>query len=412
MLGRELGRGAAGRVYVAEDTVLARPIAIKFIANLDAGARQQFLVEARAVAKLQHPNVVSIYRVATLQDRPYIVTELVRGASLAELAKPVPWEAALDIAIGLARGLAAVHRVNVVHCDLKPSNVVIDHEGMAKIIDFGLARPITDRGTAGDTPAGTPDYMAPEVWQGEPPSRRSDVYGLGAVVFELIAGAPPFGKIAAADLRTRVISDDAPALRELVPQVDPELAAVVARCLSRDREARFADGGELRQALERLHASRRPSAQIGESPYRGLLPFEASHRGVFFGRRSEVDAVVERLRSDPIVLVTGDSGVGKSSLCRAGVIPAVVEGELGGAWHALTIIPGHLPLTSLAMALGDLALVPLLRETPALLARELRRHAGDRGLIVFIDQFEELITLGDPGEVAALDAGLATLAEG
>src|SRR5262249_27266587 len=172
-----------------------------------------------------------------------------------------------------------------------------------------------------------------------------------------------------------------------------------------------ADGDELREALERLQSSRRYTVQAGEIPYRGLLPFEASHRGVFFGRRSEIDAVLGRLRSEPIILVTGDSGVGKSSLCRAGIVPEVVDGELGGAWKALSIVPGPRPLTALASALGDPALVALLRETPGRLARELRRHAGDRGLIVFVDQLEELITLSDPGEAAAIDAGLASLAD-
>jgi formylglycine-generating enzyme required for sulfatase activity len=412
VIGRELGRGVAGRVYVAEDTMLARPVAIKFIANLDAGARQRFLLEARAVAQIHHPNVVGIYRVGMLANRPYFVTELIRGSSLAELDKPVPWPQALDIAIGIARGLAAAHRRNVVHCDLKPSNVMIDPDGVAKIIDFGLARIAVDGANAGHTPVGTPDYMAPEVWMGEAPSRRADVYSLGAVLFELLTGAPPFGNVDPAALRQRVTTSNAPVVRDRAPAVDPAVAEVVARCLRRDREGRFADGDELREALERLHASRRHTVRPGENPYRGLLPFEATHRGVFFGRRSEIDAVIGRLRGDSAVLVTGDSGVGKSSLCRAGVVPAVVDGELGGTWQAFAIVPGHRPLTALASALGDPALVPRLRETPSLLARELRRRAGDGGLIVFIDQLEELITLGDAGEVAALDAGLAALVEG
>src|SRR5262249_21734226 len=166
---------------------------------------------------------------------------------------------------------------------------------------------------------------------------------------------------------------------------------VVARCLRRDPEERFVDGDALREALERVHASHRQQVRPGENPYRGLLPFEASHRGVFFGRGSEIDAVVSKLRSHSIVLVTGDSGVGKSSLCRAGVVPAVLEGELGevaGAWQALTIVPGLRPLTTLMSAIGEAALVPRLRETPAVLPRELRRYAGDRGLIVFVDQLE------------------------
>jgi len=412
VIGRELGRGVTGRVYIAEDAMLARPVAIKFIANLDAGARQRFLLEARAVAQIHHPNVVGIYRVGTLDNRPYFVTELVHGMSLAEVVKPMPWQPALDIAIGLARGLAAAHRRNVVHCDLKPSNVMIDPEGVAKIIDFGLARIAADGASGGQAPVGTPDYMAPEVWRGDVPGRRADVYSIGAVLFELVAGAPPFADVHPVELRDRVTTFEAPALRDRAPDVDAGFAEVVARCLRRDREARFADGDELREALERLHASRSNTVPAGENPYRGLLPFEASHRGVFFGRRSEIDAVVGRLRGEPIVLVTGDSGVGKSSLCRAGVVPAVVDGELGGAWDAVAIVPGQRPLTALAAALDDLSLVPRLLDNPGLLAREMRRIADDRGLIVFIDQLEELITQGDPSEVAALDAGLAALVDG
>src|ERR1043165_8128294 len=193
LLGRELGKGVTGHVYLAEDAVLARPVAIKFIANLDAAARQRFLLEARAIAQIQHPNFLGIYRVGALGSRPYLVTELVRGAPLARLTLPVAWETALDIAIGIARGLAAAHRRNIVHCDLKPSNVMLDPDGVAKIIDLGLAR--IAAGASRGAPVGTPDYMAPEVWRGEAPSRRSDVYSLGAVVYEMLTGAPPFGDV-------------------------------------------------------------------------------------------------------------------------------------------------------------------------------------------------------------------------
>jgi len=119
------------------------------------------------VAQIHHPNVVGIYRIGTYQHRPYFVTELVRGNTLAELSKPVAPRVALDIAICVARGLAAAHRRNVVHCDLKPSNVMLDLEGVAKIIDFGLARFAAEGANAGHMPVGTPDYMAPEVWSGE-----------------------------------------------------------------------------------------------------------------------------------------------------------------------------------------------------------------------------------------------------
>src|SRR3954470_22887108 len=179
---RELGAGAMGQVYLAEDAVLARPIAIKFLGvEPDPSARQRFLMEARAAARIQHPNVVSIYRVGELGDRPYVVSELVRGTPLSEVARPMAWTAALAIAIDLGRGLAAAHRRGVVHCDIKPGNVMMTEEGVAKLVDFGLAQVLREGPADASGPfAGTPDYMAPEVWSGKPASRRSDVYSVGA----------------------------------------------------------------------------------------------------------------------------------------------------------------------------------------------------------------------------------------
>ncbi|MDQ3370468.1 MAG: serine/threonine-protein kinase, partial [Myxococcota bacterium] len=414
----ELGRGAMGQVYLAEDTLLARPVAIKFIAGVDPDLemRQRFLMEARAAARIQHPNVVGVYRVGELGDRPYIVSELVRGTSLAQLPRPMPWHAALDIAIELARGLAAAHRRGVVHCDIKPSNAMITDDNVAKLVDFGLARVVhegSEDGSAGPI-VGTPDYMAPEVWSGRAPSRRSDVYSSGAVLFELISGRPPFAEVAPAALGPTVIATPAPELLGRVPEVDARLSKLVARCLERDPELRFASGEELREALEQLHPSRAYAISSEENPYRGLRPFEASHRGLFFGRGLEIGAIVERLRTDAIVIVTGDSGVGKSSLCRAGVMPAVLDGALGAgrAWDAITMIPGRRPLAALAAAVGVPGLAARVLEDPEELPRELQRRAGDRGIVLFIDQMEELVTVADPIEVAALDAGLARISEG
>src|SRR5687768_11705516 len=136
---RPLGSGSMGRVYLAEDAVLARPVAVKFIPQPDAIARQRLLVEARAVARIQHPNVVGIYRVGELDERPYLVTEFVRGRSLADVDKPVPAPRALELGIELARGLAAAHRRGVLHGDIKPANVILSDDGVPKLLDFGLA---------------------------------------------------------------------------------------------------------------------------------------------------------------------------------------------------------------------------------------------------------------------------------
>ncbi|MEP6861525.1 MAG: bifunctional serine/threonine-protein kinase/formylglycine-generating enzyme family protein [Deltaproteobacteria bacterium] len=406
---RELGQGAMGQVYLAEDAVLARPIAIKFTgADPDPAARQRFLMEARAIARIQHPNVVAIYRVGELGDQPYIVSELVRGSSLAAVERPLPWARVLPIAIDLSRGLAAAHRNGVVHCDIKPANIMLTEDGVAKLVDFGLAR-IQGSDEQAGAGVGTPDYMAPEVWDGSAPTRRSDVYSLGAVIYELVAGSPPFGAVPPADLARTVREQDAPALT-----AEPRVAALVARCLARDPAERFASGEELREALEQIDASRHQAARLDHNPYRGLRAFEAEHRGVFFGRGLEVGELVDRLRTQSVVVVAGDSGVGKSSLCRAGVVPAIVDGGLGDgrSWRAITVIPGRRPLTALAAALGAPGLEAKIGEDPGLLARELHHRAGTGGLVLFIDQMEELVTVGDPAEVAAFDAALARLSEG
>ena len=406
---RQLGRGAVGQVYLAEDSVLARPIAIKFIGvDPDPAARQRFLMEARAAARIQHPNVVSIYRVGELGDRPYVVSELVRGTPLSEAVRPMAWTAVLGIAIDLGRGLAAAHRRGVVHCDIKPGNVMMTEEGVAKLVDFGLAQVLREGAEDVGPMPGTPDYIAPEVWSGKPPTRRSDVYSVGAVMFELINGTPPFAGVPVAELGRVVCAQDAPAL-----DTEPRIAALIARCLSRDPELRFPSGEELREALEQLNA-RSHMTRADENPYRGLRPFESSHRGVFFGRGLEVGAVIERLRTESVVVVAGDSGVGKSSLCRAGVIPAVLDGALGGGrtWRTLTVVPGRRPLAALAAALEDPELAGRVLADPGLLARELHRRAGHDGMILFVDQLEELVTVGDPDEVAAFDAALARISEG
>ena len=417
MIVRPLGEGSMGQVYLAEDAVLARLVAIKFIAAIDPdlAARQRFLMEARAAARIQHPNVVSIYRVGELQDRPYIVSELVRGTSLAAVARPMTAQATLAIAIDLARGLAAAHRRGVVHCDIKPDNVIVTEDNVAKLVDFGLAQVVQEGGDADGTPVGTPDYMAPEVWGGKAPSRRSDVYSLGAVMYELLAGQAPFAGIDARELGRIVGERDAPSIAMRTSssnlQLDIKMSALVDRCLARDPDKRFASGEELREALEQIQQARNQPARSDENPYRGLRTFEASHRGLFFGRGLEIGELVERMRTESVVVVAGDSGVGKSSLCRAGVVPAIAEGGLndGRTWQALTLVPGRRPLQAMAAALDDPSLAQRVLEDPDVLARELHKR---NGVVLFVDQLEELVTVGDPAEVAAFDIALARISEG
>ena len=139
---RLLGRGSMGSVYLAHDDVLDRPVAVKFIGNVapDAEDRDRFLVEARAVARIQHPNVMVIYRVGELEGHPFLITEYIRGKSLSELTVPLPWRKVLELGIGLARGLATAHRMGVLHRDIKLANAVLGEGGEVKLLDFSLAK--------------------------------------------------------------------------------------------------------------------------------------------------------------------------------------------------------------------------------------------------------------------------------
>lgn len=502
---RILGRGGMGEVFLAEDTLLDRLVAVKFISDLqpDAEARKQFSTEARAAARIQHPNVVVVYRVGELDGRPFIISEFVRGTSLEALQTPIKWRRALELGIGLSRGLAAAHRRGVLHRDIKLGNAIIADDGEVKLLDFGLAklldrapgppsssstdgahyskeaptmvmprlhpadvdpasapRPIlTPRPSAGalrgvqpagvsplaitlaaiqdqppvakgtsplassrrhrTTVQGTPHYMAPELWRGESATCRSDVYSLGVVLYQLCAGATPHSEARLDLLAYAVVTRNARPLAEIAPDVDPRFAAIVDRCLRRDPTERFASGEELRQALEQINAGTRDGALPEGNPYRGLLPFGAEHRALFFGRAAEIGTVLDRLRSEPLVVIAGDSGVGKSSLCAAGVLPRIVEGALGEGrvWSTSRLAPGRHPVAALATALAEASggeedtLTARIREAPASLGRDLRRRLGaSRGHLFYVDQLEELVTVSNPEEARVVGEALGHLA--
>ncbi|XXY54031.1 SUMF1/EgtB/PvdO family nonheme iron enzyme [Sorangium sp. So ce269] len=491
---QKLGSGGMGDVYLAHDTLLDRMVAVKFIraATADAEVRARLLAEARAAARIQHPNVVAVYRVGELRGQLFIVSEFVRGQSLDRVSVPMPSERVLELGAGLARGLAAAHRRGVLHLDIKPANAVLTEEGEAKLLDFGLAkllepaaRPeLAGRARAqeerrrpgalaetlgaaelrgveatatplpqgdadatlartGDEPldgeireaaelatrlldatksviGGTPHYLPPELWRGDLATRRSDVYALGAVLYELCAGAPPHDDVSLGDLPRVAQSYRPRPLAALAPGTDARLAAVIERCLEIDPAARFASGDELRDALEQLLARSRRAAIAPEgNPYRGLLVFDLEHRAVFYGRSSETGTILDRLRSEPMIVVAGDSGSGKSSLCRAGVLSLVLEGALGGGrdFQAAMMVPGRHPLAALAAALEPVLGSPAeriaeaVRAAPGSVARDLRARLGERGgLVLFVDQMEELATLSNPGEAALVGEVLSAFA--
>jgi eukaryotic-like serine/threonine-protein kinase len=539
-----IGKGGMGEVHLAHDSLLDRPVAVKFIATsqVDKIARTRFLVEARAIARLQHPNVVTIYRVGEVDGAPYLVSEYVPGKPLDEVDKPVDTELALRIGMDIACGLAAANRRGVLHRDIKPGNAILGEDGTVKLLDFGLAKLIqprkssggTDKEVAptdqvgaadaagavdvvdefsisddsaldifgaqklrpddatpviaevppsgvqtgtftptpvrliaepsdddmtprsfsdsglegnndvglnpdmatpdlvelaamsssesGDTPGelhnltrtrvvlGTPKYMAPEVWRGKPATFQSDIYSLGALLYVMCAGRPPHKAKTLQDLRLKALTVDAEPLASLATQLDPKLAAIVDRCLKRDPAERYQSANEVRSAFAQLRPEARDTVVPEGNPYRGLHSFEEEHRNLFFGRDSEIRMILERLRLESFVLVAGDSGVGKSSLCKAGVLPRVGKWlDETRRWQVIKLIPGPNPLRSLCRSLGPVlnmtedSLAAAVLEDLGGVIRRIRAWQGENeGLVIFIDQLEELVTIGDPEESRAV----------
>ena len=258
----ELGRGGMGVVYKARQLKLNRIVALKMIlAGGQAGeaALARFRTEAEAIARLQHPNIVQVHDVGEHEGKPYFSLEFCAGGSLAQkvAGTPLPPKAAAWMVEMLARGMAAAHHKAIIHRDLKPANVLLLEDGTPKITDFGLAKKLDDPGqTQSGAIMGTPSYMAPEQASGKtkeigPPV---DIYALGAILYELLTGRPPFKATTELETVMQVVNDDPVPPSQLQSKTPRDLETICLKCLQKEPARRYASAGALAEDLRRFQA--------------------------------------------------------------------------------------------------------------------------------------------------------------
>jgi tRNA A-37 threonylcarbamoyl transferase component Bud32 len=265
---RRLGAGGMGEVYLAEDSLLGRKVAIKVLparSIADEKARSRLIREARTAARLDHPNICAIHEVGEDQSLSFIVMQHVEGETLAERMRREPLELneALDVAVQVADALAEAHALGIIHRDLKPSNVMLTARGQAKVMDFGLAKLVLD--TATDTEAstdlmltdsgtvvGTAPYMSPEQVRGDALDTRSDLFSFGALLYEAVSGRKPFAAESRAATFSAVLTREPLPLVRFSPQAPEELERIVAKALAKDREQRYQSAKDLFIDLRRL----------------------------------------------------------------------------------------------------------------------------------------------------------------
>ena len=288
-----LGEGGMGRVYLAADPRLPRRVALKTIAPESVestDAVRRFEQEARAASSLNHPNILTIYEVGQYEGRFFIASEFVEGMTLRQkFAAPADTAAALDVAIQAATGLNAAHAAGIVHRDIKPENLMIRSDGLLKIVDFGLARMNEHAGGAALRPragehltlpgvvVGTTRYMSPEQARGLPVDGRTDIFSLGVVLYEMLAGRTPFEGETDSDRIAAILLSDPLPLKRLAPAADPELVRIIERAMARDRNARYQSAGEMLADLHALRKRLELPAGVAAQPRKPLM------RGLLIG---------------------------------------------------------------------------------------------------------------------------------
>jgi eukaryotic-like serine/threonine-protein kinase len=257
-----IGSGGMAAVFRAQDLKLGRFVAIKMLhesLTSDEGFLRRFQKEAHAAANLTHPNIVTVHDIGQDGHRHYIVMEFIDGQTLKQLIREqtrnntlLPISRTLDLAIQTCNGLGYAHRADLVHCDMKPQNILVTRDDRVKVADFGIARAISEASqNLGDSQVwGTPQYFSPEQAAGEAPTPASDVYGIGVILFEMLTGQLPFSADTPTALALKHLQERPPSTIEINPAVPRQLDQIVQKLLSKEPAARYRTAGQLGRVLQ------------------------------------------------------------------------------------------------------------------------------------------------------------------
>ena len=422
-----LGQGGYGVVYRAHQSAVLREVAIKVILPKYANSPEfirRFESEAQVVARLEHPHIVPLYDYWREPDSAFLVMRYLRGGSLRDRIDEhgiLDTEEAGKVLEQVGSALTFAHRNGVVHRDIKADNILLDEDGNAYLGDFGIAKEVGNEGSIaqGDI-VGTPAYLAPEQIRGGEVGPQSDVYAFGIMLYEMLTGRRPFAELTLATLVYKH-------LNEPLPMIDPEelslpsaFNSIIQRATAKDPNDRYPDALSLVQEFRQILQEESSTVELTlteldltdfdlietKNPYKGLRAFQQADAADFFGRSAMIDRVLERLE-EPVIesnflAVIGPSGSGKSSLVKAGVLPALRQGRIEGSesWFYAEMVPGEVPLEELSAALLSVSTSPLpgmtdlLREEASGLAEGVRQAlpSEDSKLLLMIDQFEEVFT--------------------
>jgi non-specific serine/threonine protein kinase len=380
-LDRELGQGGMGTVYEAYDLLLDRVVAAKLLVSKSLGTegKNRLLSEARAVAQLNHPNIVSVFDAGEAYDLPYVVMEYIHGESL-HAQPPKSTEEIIKVALQICDALEEAHNHGIVHRDLKPENVIMTENGLAKLTDFGLARSLASRMSQEESLTGTVFYISPEQALGKPLDGRTDLYALGVMLYEFTAGRLPFQADDPLAVITQHIHEEPVHPSQYAPDISTYFEEIILKLLAKNPDDRFGSAAETRSALENLHENR---SDWTTRKQHHNIPLDLTS---FIGREKEVADVRRIISENRMLTLTGVGGTGKTRLALTAA-RKIVDSFADGVWlvELSTIFDTGQVLRAIATALD------VREKTNKPLLETLIETIHDRFILLILDNCEHLL---------------------